>query len=452
MKTNRSIDALLQGTFAIDIDYGLEALAAYMHELVLLESGVKLTDLGMSARRKESAEFQMLGLDGSSYDAASDDRYIVKERLNGVMRLEDSMSSQGIRSMADRLYEHYTNDKVAGIILEITSGGGDVSAANLLTTTLKDRNKPVYSFVHSAGSAAYSAAANTDLIVMSDESSQVGSIGAMVTIDKKMVAEFKKQFISIYGETSKDKNKEFRAIIESDDFSLIKEHVSTLAKQFQARVATSRNIELSSDALKGKMFFADDAIALNLADKKLTYFQTLELMSSAIVGESTSHSITKYTNDMKFKDSPFFKSVATWFGWTEEAVASVETEALAAEFMANQPTLQARIDNANNAVSDKLNALSLKYTALEERFNNLQEASVDQATVNAVSEKLASQEAMITTLTATNTDLSAKVKSLATGGETDATTETAPPHTSSTLESFEAKVGELATVANDSKY
>jgi protease-4 len=235
----------------IDLEFGLSALNSYLTDLALLKSGVSFAELGYSEKRASQKPVSR----GN----------IAMLQLNGVMRLEDGISTRGVRSLIADIESANLNSMVRGILLEINSGGGEAVAGGVLHDAIKSSSKPIVSYGHFVGSAAYMAAIASDELVLSNNMAKAGSIGAMITVDKKLFENYKDSYMSIYAQQSPDKNKELRSALEGD-FSFVQMSVDQAAQIFQNTVLEYRKIKDKEKALSGGMFYAEEAKGLGLID------------------------------------------------------------------------------------------------------------------------------------------------------------------------------------------
>ena len=248
---NRQVELLFSENLMIDVDFGINALNTYLSEIALLQAGATFADLGFSERREAQRPLNL--------------NNIAMLRLSGVMRLEDSLSTLGVRSLADYIQAADQDPDIRGILLDVNSGGGEAVAGSYLKDAIESASKPVVVHGHFVGSAAYLAALAADEIILSSEMAKAGSIGAMITINKEMLQAYKERFIDVYATQSKDKNKEFREAMNGD-MSFIQKSIDKAADIFQDTVLQYRKIKDKDKALSGSMFYAKEAKALGLVD------------------------------------------------------------------------------------------------------------------------------------------------------------------------------------------
>lgn len=189
-----------------------------------------------------------------------------------ITKYDQNCGPSGMKTKADILTRCYNNPNIKGIVLSIDSGGGEGLACNLLQETISKRNKGVAAFVDDfACSAAYGIAAACDTVTLNSKMARVGSIGSYFTI-----ADYSKYYenlginlIDIYASKSTDKNRDYFEAIKGNTEPL-KKVCDIYNENFIASIANYRKGRISEDQSQwntGKIFFAEDAIKLGLADE-----------------------------------------------------------------------------------------------------------------------------------------------------------------------------------------
>ena len=282
---NAHIEALLaQGEFAIDLDLGFAALTQYWHEVALISAGVPFSEIGFSRRREASFPSILVpntakinGLEvvnwqpddwGTMPSAPKGSIAVLK--LRGPMQAEDGLSSRGVESLVSDLNAAFYNENISAVLLDVFSPGGSAIAADMLASTIENRNKPVIAHITGyAASGAYWASAPADEIIAASPKVEVGSIGAYMVVDKKALDLYRERFISVYSDLSPDKNKAGRMAL-SGDLSGIKEIVNQTARDFHEVVTKFRNLSgdrlTQKETLSGGMFPATEARSRGLID------------------------------------------------------------------------------------------------------------------------------------------------------------------------------------------
>lgn len=173
-----------------------------------------------------------------------------------------------IETYANYINKLKNDPAVRGLIFSQYSGGGSGIAAELLRQTFEDfkKTKPVIIYAHAIGSAAYLSSLGANLIIASSKMSHIGSIGAVVNIDR-MQAYYESVMIqSIYAKQSTEKGDPHRSYLKNpEDISKYEESATKMAQVFIDLVVEKRK-NVAKSALKGAYYPADEAKALGLID------------------------------------------------------------------------------------------------------------------------------------------------------------------------------------------
>lgn len=284
LRRNPAIEAILANSqLAIEYGFGMQCLNQYLTDLSLLAHGATYKDLGIEQRRRE-ADAYLLTPEGNGKFTLVRDRGLLYNTsltpvnsfavlpIKGFMQAESSGGSggvRGMRSVADDLRAAYQNPSISGVLLDINSGGGEVMAMEVLLDALSVRTKPVVAHSLFAASAAYGTAAGTDEIIALSDATRVGSIGAVVSINKTALSGYTEQWMDVYGKNAPNKNREFRAM-QNGDFGPLQSVVDEATDMFQAKVKRMRPLKGSeskiSDTLSGDMFTGPEARRRGLID------------------------------------------------------------------------------------------------------------------------------------------------------------------------------------------
>lgn len=279
---NKWVESLICGELLLVEEYGLQAYNDFMLELAMMHTGVvEYKDLGISERRHaQITEFYQMA-DGArpakvvrdkpdlyEYWQNIPDNSLAVIKVHGIMRSTSAASTRGVDMIERDLFEAYDKEKIAGVVLEVHSGGGESAAGFRLADAVAARNKPVLAFTHVAGSAAYLVASRADEIMM-PEGSRVGGIGAFVSIDKRLLTEHAENFLDIYDPASTDKNYEFREA-KLGNYKPLEKSLEVLATEFRKSVTKYRPLagedEFKTKTLAGGMFAPREAKQRGLAD------------------------------------------------------------------------------------------------------------------------------------------------------------------------------------------
>ena len=195
--------------------------------------------------------------------------------LHGTMLKYGTMCAYGTTEIAQVIREAAESKNISSIVLDIDSGGGSVDAIAPLVDairTAQQKHKAVVASCSLCASAAYYVAIYCNEI-MADNSidAEFGSIGVMMSF-ADYAKYYEKEGIkvhTIYSNLSDYKNKPFEAAKMGDYASIRDEELDPLARDFQENVKRNRGQRLLLDTeglLRGRMFYARDAVRVGLAD------------------------------------------------------------------------------------------------------------------------------------------------------------------------------------------
>lgn len=204
--------------------------------------------------------------------------------LVGTMLKYGTLCSYGTIEIADAMKEAAKHKNIDSFVLDIDSGGGSVDAIPPMIEAIKfaqSMGKPVVALVDLCASAAYYTAIYCDEIIAGNTlSSEIGSIGVMMSFSDytKYYKEKNIEQHVVYSSLSDWKNLPYRNALtdpkENEDpeqrYALLKsEELDPLAAQFQSSVKERRADKLKTDTegiLSGRMFFAQKAVENGLID------------------------------------------------------------------------------------------------------------------------------------------------------------------------------------------
>jgi protease-4 len=318
----------------------------------------------------------------------------------------------GTSDMARWIKEANDAPNISGIILQIDSPGGMVDGTQTLVDAILNSHKPVTAFVDDgmAASAAMWIASAADEIVLSQKTDMVGSIGVLTTL-ADYSGYFEQKGIKlheIYATQSSDKNKDYRDALKGD-YKAVKDELSFIAAEFIAAIKQNRSAQLNleaGDPFTGKMYFADQAIEIGLADRIGSIEHAVEATYSRVGGKRNKATLKSNTNMFGNK----FQKLSALKGKAAEEITADEVEAVQAELKANgienvmvvtegmfNQEVKTAADAASKEVSEKLGKLtadlSAANTAKETAEKNLADAKADLATANEKIAEMSKEDA-----------------------------------------------------------
>ena len=212
---------------------------------------------------------------GGTFDNAPKDSTAIIP-VHGTMLKYGTMCSYGTTEIASVVREAADSKNISSIVLDMDSGGGSVDAIAPLLDAVRfaqSKQKAVVAYCDLCASAAYYVASACNEIVAGNEvSAELGSIGVMMSfMDYAKYYEDRgiKQH-TIYSNLSDYKNLPFEAAKRGDYKAIRDEELDPLARDFQEAVKQGRGSRLlleTEGLLRGRMFYAKDAVRVGLADR-----------------------------------------------------------------------------------------------------------------------------------------------------------------------------------------
>ena len=206
-------------------------------------------------------------------DAPKDSTAIIP--IHGTLLKYGTYCSYGTTELADILRQAAESSTISSVLLDIDSGGGSVDSIAPLVDAIQyaqSKGKSVVAHCDLCASAAYYIASYCDEIIASNQiSSEFGSIGVMMSFPDyaKYYEREGVKVHTIYSSLSDYKNAPFEMAKEGKYDMIREEELDPLARDFQENVKANRGNKLKLDTtglVRGRMFYAKDAIAVGLAD------------------------------------------------------------------------------------------------------------------------------------------------------------------------------------------
>lgn len=160
-------------------------------------------------------------------------------------------------------------ESVQAIVYLIDSPGGTVDGTEALANAIKSCNKETIALCDNMMcSAAYWLGSACDKVFASAKTNMIGCIGTMVSWYDNTAALESKGIVlrEYYATDSKDKNAAFIEANKGDGKKLIAELLNPLNDIFLNSVKEGRGSKLNEDALTGKDYTAEEAMAMGLID------------------------------------------------------------------------------------------------------------------------------------------------------------------------------------------
>lgn len=269
------IEQMISKVWALEPRFN-EVQAALM--LRRLQNGQQLDGLSDAwAKKREAVQPYLSHRDAYGvyrvwdYAQAKNGQGVAVIPIIGSMSRYGDMCSYGSEDIASWVQEANEASYVNSIVLEINSPGGEVDGTELLGAVVKNSAKPVVAYVAGmAASAAYWVASQAREIVMESETtSEVGSIGVLAMhIDASKYYEQEGFKVSILRSDGSEDKALFNSVepLTEDLVKGVKGELNLIRSTFIKAVKAGRP-GIADDVFSGKMYHGREAIKKGMADR-----------------------------------------------------------------------------------------------------------------------------------------------------------------------------------------
>lgn len=346
--------------------------------LPLLQSVLAGTDFKVSEKYKPAIVLRNGTVTLATYDKWGDlvlpkanEPYVMVNPIKStIYKYNQACGPTGTKDHQKVLQEYLNDPMCVGIVLDIDSGGGQVSGTAEFYDFLKAAKKPVHTYTDGyLCSAAYYIASATQSITANPRADMIGSIGTMISF-VDLTGYYEKQgakVITEYATKSTAKNKSYRDLLAGNPENYILNELDPITDTFINNVKDAR-ANVNESVFDGSTYNADDALTMGLID---TIGQMDSLIKSIF---NTKENQNTNNSNLNMKMSNHLRVMAvigvatalaideengTYFN--EEQLQSME-DALAAN-ETEKETLTANLQTANEAKATAENALQTEKTA-----------------------------------------------------------------------------------------
>jgi protease-4 len=253
--------SLLNTPFYVEQNYGSAQLPLLLN---LLNGTSTITE---KVETESNIAFSsLMGASGAGKTSAK--QVAILSIKNPIVKHDQFCGPQGTKSMTRELLHLENDDSVAGVVLDIDSGGGQAYGTPEFHDFLKEYSKPIVAYTDGLMcSAAYYIGSAADSIVANKRAEAIGSIGAYTQI-LDVRGHYEKQgakIHTIYATDSTEKNIAYREALDGDYEKYIKQELDPLVATFVADMQAARP-SINKAVFKGATFNASNSLDLGLID------------------------------------------------------------------------------------------------------------------------------------------------------------------------------------------
>ncbi|RLD25857.1 MAG: hypothetical protein DRI75_12710 [Bacteroidetes bacterium] len=277
--------------------------------------------------------------------------------IEGSLMKKDYCGAPGMQTIGNRIKLADESDNVDGIILKIDSPGGTVDGTQELGDIVKNTSKPILAFADGLmASAAYWVGSSADMVMAKDNTTEVGSIGVVLSfMDNSEAAEKAGvKMHTVFADQSTEKWKEIEDAVKGDYSTLKEWTLNPLAEEFQNTVIENRS-NVKDKALRGRVFLAKQAKKENLIDKIGNFESALKelnkLINNNIMSKDNNEKVVEMT--ISEDEKGFFDKLGSYFK-PEVKDISDETKIEFEAKVSEQENLITELKTENEALKSEL--------------------------------------------------------------------------------------------------
>lgn len=201
--------------------------------------------------------------------------------INGAMSRDGGMCSYGNEQLARWSDILNRDENTRAVVYKTNSPGGTVDSTRMFADVVRGMSKPTLTWTPFAASAAYFVASQCTEIMVEDQLvGGVGSIGVlMILVNQKAALEKQGFDVRILRATGSQDKALVNGIEELSEQTLaeIQTMLDACRNEFVGYVRRGRAGKITgNEVFSGKMYNANDAIRLGLADRKGTFQQAIQ--------------------------------------------------------------------------------------------------------------------------------------------------------------------------------
>jgi protease-4 len=403
----QNIHSLINGKWFIHEQYG-KALLPSLFSIIEGKSLVSVVDLKIKIPDVFIAVKGKHSLKAASFDKGNNsESYVAVIGLKDpIYKYNQECGPAGTKTKARMMQSYLQDPNCKGVVLDIDSGGGQVSGTPEFYDFIKETSKPVVAYTDGLMcSAAYYIASAANYIVANKRADAIGSIGVMIHfIDVSGMYEKKgAKVITEYATQSTEKNNAFEQLLKGNPELYIKNELDPIAEEFINDIKAVRSA-VPNDVFKGGTWNAQESLERKLVDEigtlQTAIAKVFELAAAKNSNSNSNNNSKKETMSKKTKGFPVIQGI---LGIEGDGLGTISTITGKSGIQISEAQLEA----IENAIVEKDAAVATatgKATTAESRVAAIEAAintAVTAAGLDAKVEAEATTENKITLLGAT---------------------------------------------------
>jgi protease-4 len=325
----KNLHSLINGRWFIDKPYGHALLPSLFSILegkdISIKSGEREPDVFISLKKSNAPLVAASGFDSGNNDS----EYVAVINLKDpIYKYSQECGPSGTKSKMQSMKSYAQDPNCSGVVLDIDSGGGQVSGTPEFYDYIASFKKPVVAYTDGLMcSAAYYIGSAASHIIANKRADAIGSIGVMVSfIDFSGIYEKKgAKLITEYATKSTEKNKAFEELLKGNPELYIKTELDPIAEDFINDIKAVRP-GVDESVFKGGTWNAQESLDKKLIDSIGTLQDAVnKVFELSTTKNSNSNNNSNLKKGNMSKTTKSFPAIQTLIGLEGEGIATIST-------------------------------------------------------------------------------------------------------------------------------
>lgn len=376
---NSNINNLFSGKFYIHEAYGLSLVPT------LIKAFTSVSYVEKSADDLKKEVVSTAKRSDSSGQVSSNSKSVAIITFNQpVIKYTDYWTGWlGTQTYIQILEQFKNDDSVAGVVLKVDSGGGQVYGTPEFFEYVRDFSavKPIVVYTNGyLCSGAYYFAAGASWIVAHKRADAIGSIGVYtVIVDfNGILVKYGASIHTLYSNESPDKNKTYRNLLSGEDKDgkeYIKIELDPIAQTFRVDMKSVRP-QIKEEAFKGGVWNGEQALEMGLVDEIGTEETAIAKVYELAKAQNSNNNSNSNSTKKSMSTKKSFPNITKTIGVQGDSLTIVKKTMSGRKGVfieeAQLDALEAHLADSEKAVTtanDKATAAEGKITKIEGAVN-----------------------------------------------------------------------------------
>lgn len=323
-----NLHSLITGKWFIHEPYGYSLLPSLFSiiegKTITIDSSKKEPEVFISVKTGSSGLIKA----NSFNNETNNDQYVAVINLKSpIYKYNQECGPTGTKTKMAIMQNYAKDPNCVAVVLDIDSGGGQVSGTPEFYDYIKSYSKPVVSYTDGMMcSAAYYIGSAANHIVANNRADAIGSIGVMIHfIDVTGMYEKKgAKVITEYATKSTEKNRAFEELLKGNPELYIKTELDPIADDFIKDIKAVRST-VDKSVFAGGTWNASDSLSNGLIDSIGTLQDAINKAFELAKPSNKNSNKTNSKNKVMSKKTKNFPEIQKLVSIEGEGIATVST-------------------------------------------------------------------------------------------------------------------------------